>query len=304
MAIYDTIIIGGGSTGFSAAMYAGRLNLKTLVLVENMGGTLTIAGNVENWPGIKSIDGYDLADKIKEHAMEYDIEVIEKRATEIKKDKALFTVKTQDQSFQTKTIIIATGTKVKKLDIKGEDKFANKGVHYCALCDGPLYKQKTLCVVGGGDSAAKGALVLSEWGKKVYLIYRGDKITPEPVNMKRIEKKVKENKIEIITNTNLIEINGKDKVTSILLDRPANKKMDMDGIFIEIGHIPLSDLVKPLGVKTNQKGEIIIDKNANTNIPGIFAAGDVVDGHFKQAITGSAEGVLAAYSAYEFVNKA
>lgn len=303
--IYDTIVIGGGSSGFSAAMYAGRLNLKTLVLVENMGGTLAIAGNIENWPGIKSIDGYDLVDKIKEHAQEYNIEIMEKRAVKVERKDGNFIVKTQEDSFETKTVIIATGTKIRKLGVKGEEEFANKGVHYCALCDGPLYKGKVLGVVGGSDSAAKEALVLTEWGKIVYIIYRGESIRPEPVNKARVDKKIQEGKIVILNNTNITQIKGADRVSSILLDKPYKDRLEieMDGLFIEIGHIPLSELTKDIGVETNQKGEIVIDRESRTNVPGVFAAGDVVDTKFKQAITGSAEGVLAAHSAYEYVNR-
>ena len=305
MAIYDTIIIGGGSSGFSTAMYAGRLNLKTLVICENVGGTLAIAGKIENWPGIKSIDGYELVEQIKEHAKEYDIEIVEKKVISVEKKKDNFFVKVDGSQYETKTVVFATGTKVRKLGVPGEEQYANKGVHYCALCDGPLYKGKILGVVGGSDSAIKEALFLADYGSKVYIIYRGDKLRAEPVNMKRVEQKIKDKKIEVLYDTNITEIlgNGK-KVNKIVLDKSykQSKELDIDGLFVEIGHIPLSDLAKSVGVKLNDKNEIIIDRSAKTNVSGIFAAGDVVDTSFKQAITGSAEGILAAYVAYEYVS--
>ena len=204
-----------------------------------------------------------------------------------------------------KTILFATGTKWKKLpeSVKGSREFENKGVNYCAICDGPLFRNKIVGVVGGSDSAAKDAMLLSEHAKKVYIIYRGEKIHPEPINMKRVEQN---KKIEIINNTNVAEVKGEQIVKSVVLDRmyKGKKELELDGIFIAIGHIVLSDLAKPLGVKLNGKGEIIIDhKTSETNIEGVYAAGDVADKPFKQAITGVAEGCTAAYSAYEYITK-
>jgi len=170
------------------------------------------------------------------------------------------------------------------------------------LCDGALFKDKVIAVVGGSDTAAKEAILLSQFGKKVYMIYRGNKIRPEPVNAKLIEKN---EKIEIINNTNIIEILGDKFVTKVILDKEHNgkKELELSGVFGAIGHIPLSDLALKLGVKINKKKEIMIDRNSNTNIKGVFAAGDVVDSEFKQAITGVAEGVVAAYSAFTYINE-
>ncbi len=304
--IYDTIIIGGGVTGFSAAMYAGRLKLKTLVISAVRGGTIILTNDIANWPGIKQTDGITLAKNIEEHALSYEgVEAIDATVTKVSKKKAVFVAETEDnKKFQAKTIIFATGTEWRKLGVPGEKEFSGKGVHYCALCDGYAYKNKTVAVVGGADSAAKEALLLTQWTKKVYMIYRGEKIRPEPYNLTRIEQKIKEGKIEIIPNTNVTEIKGGKFVYSVILDKSYNrsKEFKLDGIFVDIGHIPQSQLAKSLGVKLDEKGDIIIDRAAQTNVKGIFAGGDVVDTKFKQAITGSAEGVLAAYSAYEYVN--
>ena len=308
--IYDTIIIGGGVTGFSAAMYAGRLKLKTLVIAAIRGGTIILTNDIANWPGIKQTDGLTLAKQIEEHALSYEgVEAIDAKVVKVekckeKKTNGAYQIVTEDNTkYETRTVIFATGTEWRKLGIPGEKEFANKGVHYCALCDGYAYKNKTVVMVGGADSAAKEAVLLTQWAKKVYIIYRGDKIRPEPVTMTRVETKVKEGKIEIITNTNIIEIKGEKFVNKAILDKEYNKSKEflVDGIFIAIGHIPQSQLAKEIGVKTDKKGDIIIDRSAKTNIAGVFAAGDVVDTKFKQAITGAAEGVLAAYSAYEYV---
>ena len=298
--MYELIIIGGGVAGLSAALYAGRFQLKTLVIGEKLGGTIILTNDVSNYPGFKKITGMELFDKVKEHAKDYDIEIVEKKVEKVKKGKGYFEVSTNEKAYKAKTIIFATGTEWRKLNVPGEQEFTNKGVHYCALCDGALYKDKIIGIAGGSDSAAKEALLLAEYGKKVYIIYRKEKIRAEPINAKRVEQN---KKIEIINNTNIKEIKGDKFVNSIVLDKPykGSKEFKLDALFIEIGHIPLSELAKSIGIKTNDKKEIIIDKDSATNVKGVFACGDVVDSKFKQAITGAAEGVIAAYNVYQYV---
>ncbi len=300
--MYDVVIIGGGVSGFGAALYCGRFEMNTLVIAEKIGGTIMLTDEISNYPGFNRIKGIELADRIRKHAEEYNINIIEDKVVSIEKLGDGFIVHTNKEKFHTRTIIFATGTKVRKLGVVGENEFTNKGVHYCALCDGALYKDKVIGVVGGSDSAASEALLLAEYGKKVYIIYRRDKLRAEPINRRKVEMN---KKIEVITNTNVTEIKGDKFVRSVILDRPykGSKELKLDALFIDIGHIPLSDLAKSIGVKINEKGEIIIDRESKTNIPGVFAAGDVVDTKFKQAITGVAEGVSAAYSAYEYLNK-
>lgn len=306
---YDLVIIGGGGSGLAAAMYASRLGLRNLVLGHShgtelpIGGVITTTNVVENYPGFIRLTGTEIAQKIEEHARSYDLtEIKEEKAETITKKAGWFLVKTPDAEYNAKTILFATGTKWRKLDVPGAKEFENKGVNFCALCDGPLFRNRTLAVVGGSDSAAKDALLLTEFAKKVYIIYRGEQIRPEPINFERV---MKNKKIEIINNTNVIEVKGSDFVERVVLDKPYNgkKELELDGLFIAIGHIVLSDLAKTLGVKTNEKGEIVTDKTASTNVPGIFAAGDVADTPFKQLITGVAEGCIGAHSAYEFISK-
>lgn len=302
MSIYDLIIIGGGISGFSAAMYAGRLKLRTLLIVEKRGGTIVLTNEVGNWPGIKMIEGMNLARQIEEHALEYGIEIEDQKVSKTEKKEDHFLVKTENnEQFESKTIIFATGTELRKMGVKGEDEFKNKGVHYCALCDGFFYKGKTIAVVGGSDSAGKEALLLTQWANKVYLLARST-LHPEPITAEKIKAN---NKIEVIEGIQVKEVLGEKKVNAVILTKPYNgsEKLALDGIFVEIGHTANSSLAKELGVALNDKGEIVIDKSSNTNISGIYAAGDVTDGRFKQAITGSAEGVRAAYAVYEFLNK-
>jgi len=186
--------------------------------------------------------------------------------------------------------------------ITGEKEFTGNGVHYCALCDGYIYNDKTVAVVGGSDSAAKEALLLSEYAKKVYIIYRRENIRAEPINAERVKKN---EKIEVITNANVLEIHGDKVVNKVLLDRECfgSKELALDGLFIDIGHIPMTQLVEGLGVKLNKKDEVVIDRNGKSSCDGIYAAGDVTDHIFKQAITGVAEGVSAVFSIYEMLQR-
>jgi len=299
---YDCIIIGGGIAAFGAAVYCGRFQLKTAVIAENTGGTIILTDDVSNYPGFSKISGMDLFDNVKKHSQEYDIDLIEKKVTKIEKCKDCIKVKADDKTYDTNTIIIATGTEWRKLNVPGEKEFKNKGVHFCALCDGPLYKDKTLSIVGGSDTAAKESLLLAQYAKKVYIIYRKEKIRAEPINLKRVQSN---KKIEIINNSNIKEIKGDKSVNSVTLDKPyrGSKELKLDGIFVAIGHIPNSDLAKQVGVKLDEKGYIVTDEDSKTNIKGVFAAGDVTNSKFKQAITGVAEGVIAAYNVYEYINK-
>jgi thioredoxin reductase (NADPH) len=301
--MYDLVIIGSGVTGYSAAMYAARLDLSVAVIGNVDGGTITLTDDVANYPGYIQLTGKELADKIKEHALDYPVFSETGTVTDIFRSKEnFFYVVTENKSFLTKSIIIATGMKERELEVPGHDELKNKGVSYCALCDAPLYKDKIVAVIGGSDSAAKEALLLAKYCPKVYMIYRREKIRPEPINATRIER---DSKIEVITKTNVIEILGPNKVTGVKLDRPYNGSdvLPLDGVFIAICGIPYSDLAAKLGVELNEKGEIKIDRTSKTSVNGVFAAGDVVDSEFKQAITGVAEGVNASYQAYRYVNE-
>src|SRR3972149_3881288 len=275
---YDIIIIGSGVTGLAAAMYCGRFTMKTLVLGDIPGGVIITTDIVENYPGFIKLTGQELADKVYEHAKEYQtVDIKNEKVLDIKKEGNYFVVKSDEGGYKAKTLLFATGTRWRKLGVPGEEKYSNKGVHYCMLCDGFFYRDRTIGVVGGADSAAKEAILGTQWAKKVYIIYRGERIRPEPVNMKRIEELMKQDKIGIINNTNVLEIKGNGRMSSVVFDKlyKGNKEFKLDGLFVEIGHIPLSELAVKLGVKINEKGEIIIDRASNTNIAGIFAAGDV-----------------------------
>lgn len=307
--LYDLIVIGAGCAGASGAMYASRMDLKTLMIAELPGGLITTTHLVENWPGIKSISGPDLAASLVDHATSFGVPLVNERVVEVTKAEeknlsgksvSFFSVKTGSSIYKTKTVLFATGTKHRKMDVPGEAEFTNKGVSYCALCDGAFFKKKIVCVVGSGDSAAKEALLLSELCEKVYLFVRGDKLKAEPVNYDRVIAKGGE-KIEVRYKTQIKEITGTKSVEKVKLDN--GEELPMQGVFVAIGHIALSELAKNLGVALNDKGEIIINRRSETSLPGVYAAGDVTDTAFKQAITGAAEAVTAAYYAFDHVGK-
>lgn len=301
---YDFIVIGGGCSGLSAGMYATRLGLNTLVLAEMPGGLITSTHIVENWPGIVSISGPDLAMSLYEHAQKSGAQIKNEKVIKVEtlpgeNDSPKFKVKTASNEYTCKTLLFATGTKHRKLDVPGEAELENKGVSYCALCDGAFFKDKTVCVVGGGDGAAKEALFLSEHASKVYLIVRRDVLRAEPLNAKKIEEN---EKIEILFKTQIESILGKNKVEKVKFKEGEGKysgqELSMDGVFLAIGHDAQTELAQELGVEVNEKKEIIINRKTETNIKGVFGAGDCCDTEFKQAITGAAEGVTASYYAF------
>lgn len=301
--MYDLIVIGAGPSGLAAGMYAGRLGLKTLIIGDSIGGALATTTNIENYPGFKSISGEELIGLLKDHALEYGVEILEELVERVEKRNGSFEIETEEgESFSSKALIFATGTKRRKLPAKNAELFENRGIYYCALCDGPLFRHKVVGVVGGSDSAAKEALILQQYARKVYIIYRGEKIHPEPPNLRRIEQS---SKIEIINRANILEVVGRERLEKVILDREFNgtRELKLDAVFVAIGGLPRSELAKSIGVATNEKGEIIIDRESKTNIPGVFACGDVVDTKFKQAIVGVGEAVVAAYSAYEYITK-
>lgn len=300
--IYDTIIVGGGCAGYPAAVYAARFNLKTLVIAKEQGGLITTTHLVENYPGFISLSGQELADNLKAHVEANNVPIKDDIVTDvIKQENGLYLVKTaiSEDEFLAKTIILATGTKHRHLDVPGEKEYQSRGVSYCATCDGPFFRNKTVAIVGGGDSAAKEAMVLAQSCKKVYMLVRSQ-LKAEPINADRIRKI--EN-IEIIEGVNITEIKGEKKMTHVVLDNKVNNsnELELNGLFVAVGMLPQNELAKQLGVELNKRGEIIIDKDSKTNVENVFAAGDVTNAEWKQGIIAAAEGSVAANSAFEYL---
>ena len=304
---YDFVIIGGGCSGLSGGMYGNRLGLKTLILAELPGGLITTTHLVENWPGVITTSGPDLAVALQKHAEASGAEFKNEIVSKIEKidDEGgcpRFKVTANSNEYISKTVLIATGTKHKKLGVPGEKELENRGVSYCALCDGAFFKEKVVCVVGGGDSAAKEALFLSEHASKVYIIVRRDVLRAEPINSKRIAQN---DKIEILYKHQVEAILGDKSVEKVKFKegegKYSGKELEMQGVFMAIGHDAQTELAKDLGVELNEKNEIKVNRRAETNLKGVFAAGDCCDTEFKQAITGAAEAVTSSYYAYQLI---
>lgn len=302
--IYDLIIIGAGPAALTASIYASRYQIKHLLIGSRLGGTMIWASMVENYPGFTSITGTDLAQKMMEQVKRLGVGIKNTGVLAIKKKEDSFELKTEnDEIYEAKALIMATGTQRQKLNIPGETEYLGKGVSYCATCDGIFFKEKIVAVVGGSNAAVTSALHLAVLAQKVYLIYRKKPLRADPIWR---EKTQKNSKIEIIYETNVLEILGDEqKVTALKLDKAyqGNNQLKVDGLFIEIGGQPGTELVKPLGVELDKKGYIKVKPDMSTNITGLFAAGDVANAfeEFRQIVTATSEGALAANSVFNFL---
>ncbi len=294
---YDLIVVGGGPAGLTAGIYGERGGLETLILEsEGVGGNMSDAPEVDNYPGVEDIQGMELAEKMKSHASKYadiqEIEPVKEISTEDK-----ISVVTKKDNYVSEALILATGTEYRKLGVPGEEEFAGDGVSYCATCDGFFYKDKSVIVVGGGNGAISDASHLLDLGIEVKVVHRRDELRAE----KALQESFFEKGGEVIWNSVLEEIKGDERVEKVTLKNVENdttQELEIDGVFISIGEVPRTDLAEEIGVELDERGYIKTDEEQRTNIPRIYAAGDVT-GDPKQIIVASAEGAKAALSAYE-----
>ncbi len=304
MEIYDVIIVGAGPAGLTAGIFALRRELKTLIISKDIGGQINLAHKIENYPCFLEISGMELAEKMRNHYEYLGGRMILDEVVEIKKRDNLFEVHTlYGKKFLTKTVILAIGRVHRYLGVPGEKELIGKGVSYCYTCDGPFFKNKVVAVVGGGDSAFRAAEFLSDIAEKVYLIHRRDSFRAEESIVKKVKEK---SNVEFILNSVVKEIKGENKVESIIIENVKTKEIreiKLDGVFIEIGFEVRSKMIGKIGITTNKRGEIVVDKNCSTNIKGIFAAGDCTDIEHKQIITACAMGAIAALSAYKYIKE-
>ncbi|MFA6270097.1 MAG: FAD-dependent oxidoreductase [Candidatus Paceibacterota bacterium] len=284
---YDLIIIGGGPAGAAAGVYAARKQIKTLLVAESFGGQSVESEEIQNWIGTPAISGIELAKKLKEHVKFYAGKFVEikegERAEEVEKTDQGFSVKTNKETYDTKTILISSGSSRKKLDIAGASEFEGKGISYCASCDGLFFADKNVAIIGGGNAGFESAAQLLAYCKSVTLMSRGD-FRADPVT---IEKVLANPKMTALANTTPIEIKGDNFVKSLIYKKneasAKNVEIEVDGIFVEIGHIPSTGFAEPIGIKMNEFKNIIVDhKNQRTNIKGIWASGDCTDGLYHQ----------------------
>lgn len=302
--MYDVIIIGSGPAGLTAAIYTTRANLKTLIISgSKWGGQLMLTTLVENFPGFpKGIQGPELMENMRKQALHHGAEIIDADfvSGDFKKSKGPFKVKTSDKEFEGRSIIIATGADTKWLGVPGEMEKIGRGVSTCAPCDGPFFKNKNVIVVGGGDSAMEEAHVMTNYAASVTLVHRKDSFKASDIMVKR----VKENpKIKIILNTEIKEILGDQKVEKVrLFNNKTNKESELpiDGVFVAIGHIPNSKVFE--GIDRDERGFIKAQDHYETNVEGVFTAGDIHDAEYKQAITAAGFGCAAALEAEKWLH--
>jgi thioredoxin reductase (NADPH) len=299
----ELAIIGAGPAGYSAAIYAIRAGLKTIVFEKGIGGGLAaISPNIENYCGFESISGMDLTEKMKKHASKYTDIHFNEEVKKISKKNDIFSIKTSKKTYEVKAIMLCTGTEYRKLNVSGEAELSGKGVSYCATCDGFFFKGRKVAVVGGGNTALIEAIYLKQIGcDEVYLIHRRDQLRAEKTYRdEAIDKGVK-----ILYSTHVASIKGSEKVEHLEIHdikENKNKKLPVDGVFISIGEIPQNEIAKNLGVKLDDKGFIIVDKDGRTNVKGVYAAGDITGG-LRQVITACSEGAKAALSSTEVLGK-
>jgi thioredoxin reductase (NADPH) len=305
MDAWDVIIIGAGSAGLSAGIYAVRSGLKTLILDEKFaGGTIADASLVVNYPGFAEISGRELAEKMASHcrkvgAVIHDLEQV----TELQLEGEKKIVKTSAATYEAKAVIFSTGSHYRELGAKGEKEFRGKGVSYCGVCDGPFFKGKRVLVVGGGNTACTTTLYLSGLASEVIVIHRKQVFRAEESLITDISGK---NNVKIMWNTEIQEIKGDKQVKSVsLIDNMTHKTTELlvDAVFVQVGEAPNSQIAKAVGVETDEHGYIKVDINQQTNLVGVFAAGDVSDQPIKQVGTAVGQGITAALEAFSYIKR-
>ena len=296
--MYDVIIIGAGPAGITAAIYAVRKKVETLIITKDIGGQTALSGDVENYTGYQFISGPELVLKFEEHLRKFNIALKENEAVrEIAKIGGIIQVKTDKCLYEAKSIIIASGKRSRELNVPGEKEFKNKGLTYCATCDGPLFSNKDVAIIGGGNSALDAAVQLMRIANKVYIINIAPELTGDAVMREAVEGS---DKVSIFNNTRVEEVLGDRMVSAIRIKKEDKESLlSVQGVFVEIGLIPNSDFTS--GIDKNNSGEIIVNSHNETNIPGIFAAGDVTDVPEKQIVIAAGEGAKAALGVFKYL---
>lgn len=299
--IYDVIIIGSGPAGMTAGLYAVRREMKTLIIGKELGGQLVWASEIENYPGFDKISSFELIERMKNQALNSGAEFKDDEVKRIEKTtEGNFVLYSARETFEAKTVIVAIGLSPRRLAVPGEIEFGGKGVSYCANCDGPFFRNKTLAVIGGGNSALDAAEMLSKIANKVYLINHSPQFKAFEVLIEQVEERAN---IEIFKDNTVKDIGGTSKVEKIeIINNQTQelKELSVDGVFIEVGRIASTDLVAHL-VERNARNQIVTSSKGETSTPGLFAAGDVTECEFKQITVATGQATVAALSAYQYL---
>ncbi len=301
--MYDVIILGAGPAGLSAGIYATRRNLKTLIISKDIGGQINLATDIENYPGVEKISGIELSDVMKKQCDKFGAEFITDNFVKLELEGDVKKISTEHKGvFEAASVIIATGASHRTLGVKGEKELTGRGISYCATCDGPMFKGKKVAVVGGGDSALTSAVYLADLAEKVYVIHRRDSFRAEEANVKQAEEKPN---IEFVFDSVLEEFIGSPMLQKIVIKNKKTgetKELEVEGCFVEIGSVPSTALAQAAGVKLDDKGYIVVNEEMETNLPGVFAAGDVT-GRLAQVAVAVGQGAIAGTNAYYYVKK-
>lgn len=305
---YDLVIVGGGPAGLTAALYSTRYFLKAIVVTERIGGYLSEIHLVDNYLGIPSIRGAELVEKFVAHVSTYGVPIVVDRVTEVTCNGSFWIVSTETgRRLRARAVIIATGSKRKKLGVPGEERLIGKGVSYCAACDGPLFKDRAVAVIGGGNSALSSSIYLASICSKVYLIHRRESFRAFPAYVEAVKRNPR---IELLLSSTVKEIVGEEKVEAVKVVNVVNgveSVIKVDGVFIEIGLEPDKEFFKKIGLEVDDSGHAVVKPDMSTNLPGIFVAGDAAGGpykyRFEQVITAAAEGAIAADAAFKYILK-
>jgi len=306
---YEAIVVGAGPAGLTAALYLARYRVPTLVITKDIGGQMAEAPLVDDYIGIRNITGPELAKRFEEHVRSYGVDiVVGDPVVAISRVNDMWCVKTEsEEEYCAFVIILAAGAEKRKLGVPGEDRLIGRGVSYCAVCDGPMFGGKIVAVVGGGNSALTSALYLSTVASKVYLIHRRDSFRAFPFYVDEVKRNPK---IEMVLNSVVEEILGESRVEGIKIRNlvtGATTVLKVDGVFVEIGVEPPRKFLESIGLQLDEEGRVVVGIDRSTNLPGIFAAGDVAGGPYKykfeQIITAAAEGAIAADAAYKYLLK-
>ncbi len=297
--IQDLIVIGGACAAQSAAIYAVRSGMDVLVIADEYGGQINNTDVVENYLGIKSVSGPELAERYLEHMREYDVdEEVGQKAVDIRKEDGVFETELEDGSvFKSYSVVIATGGSRRKLGVEGEEQFSNKGVAYCAVCDGPLYQGREVAVVGGGYAGTEAAVYLSDIAEKVYVLSRSGKLKGEEITINEV---LEAENVEVVREATVKEFYGDNLLEGVKINHKGEiRDLEVEGAFIEIGTVPNSDITNL--VETNDSGYIKVDENRETSTTGLYAAGDVTNKGAQQLVVSAGQGCQAALNASEYV---
>jgi len=304
--LYDVIIVGGSAAGLTAALYSARLGLTTLVITKDIGGQMLLTNEIQNYPGFELISGFELANRLKEQAELYGAQFIYEEVVGIEEDRECpglcFRVRTTRADYHSTAVILAFGKTPKDLGVPGEQELKGRGVSYCAVCDGPLFKGKTVAVVGSGDQALEAVNYLAKVASNIYLIHNYDM----PIGSEDMVRQVLSlPNVKPIPNSKVLELRGSSKLEKAIISNTKSgeiRELALDAIFIEIGYVAKTEFLRGF-VQLNSKNEVITDKEGNTSRQGVFAAGDVTDTPYKQAVISAGQGCAAALSAYNYIQR-